>query len=244
MLLAEEQADLEVATVHLSDHEAAVVDQIWRACDEQALPLDCRRVLQENGLRAGVMGLFLPERLRAELNPDDPPDILPLPQEPGDSTLDVPWKFQRLRVRWGQRSEIIASGIRSEMTAFLRQDGGLSGKTFHQAQAILAATARPASDGAIILELAPEIHFGEVKQRYVAAEGAFRLSAARERFVPAQLSLQVPLSPGETLLLGSSGPPGSFGRSFFDDKSTRNLLMIRLAATQHESLYSQKEEGR
>ena len=242
MMLAEDHSVLEVAVVSWTDDAEQPLQSIWQECDEQTLPVDTRRALQRNGLRAGVCGMQLPAALREALDERERTARSRMPQLTSDAEANAPWTMQRLRVRPDQLHDILTSSVREELTVFVHEPSGLNGRTLPLGQTLFAMTPRGSNAGHLILELVPEIHYGLPQHQYTAAlEGAFRLENRRQQLSLTELAFTVDLSPGESLLVGSSGPTGSVGSVFFDRQPGTKLLLIRLAATQHEPLFSEEE---
>src|SRR3954451_8372770 len=63
--LAADAVVLDLAFVRLRATDADGYDVIWNAADEQRINADARAALAQNGLRTGVLGQQLPQRLRA-----------------------------------------------------------------------------------------------------------------------------------------------------------------------------------
>jgi hypothetical protein len=218
---------------------------LWQQVDEQQLPNDLRRRLVENGFRAGLVSSQPPEVLSKLMELKDKPAPTPgkatqvkiaeMDQEPR-----VVRRFVQLRS--GKRSEIIASDIYDELPVLTREPGGVCGHTYPKAQGLLALKAVPEADGQTRLNLVPEIHYGEPRQRYVGQGAALILEAGRARKVFDELTITAGLLPGHMLLISSlDSRPGTLGHQFFTCKSNgrveQKLLLIRLAQTQHDSLF-------
>lgn len=235
MLLPDGQIVLEKALISLAGQDAAWRERIWSEADEQVIPVTTRQVLRQNGFRVGVLGLALPNELRTVLEESAALDATAGRILPGSGD-ELPWAHQRLRMRFRQRHEFVVGDVREELTIFTVEAGHTRGQTFELGQTLFGVTAIPSSADSIVLELVPEIHFGEARHRYTAREGAFRLEESRESERLQHLTCQVPMRAGQTLLLGTSGASQSLGGSFFSQGGENKLLLIRLAATPRRKL--------
>jgi len=152
---------------------------------------------------------------------------------------------RHLQLRAGQRSEIIASGVYPELPLLLSESGQLCGQPYNQAQCIFAIKSFPQSDGRVRLELVPELHHDQPRQRWVGGQGVLRLETGRPKRVFDDLKLSPELAPGAMLVLSSlSNRPGSLGHHFFtenDGRLEQKLLVIRLSQTQHDGLFNPSE---
>jgi hypothetical protein len=148
---------------------------------------------------------------------------------------------RHLQVRAGQRKEIVASGLYDELPVLISEPGRLGGQTYTQAQAVLAVKTDPQADGRVRVELVPELHHGEPRQRWVVEQGMWRLEAGKRRRVFKEMGLAATLSPGCMLLVGSlPDRRGSLGHHFFTEDGgqlQQKMLVLRLAQTQHDGLF-------
>lgn len=235
--------------VPLADPEAN--ETLWSQLDEQALPASVRRELLKNGFRAAVVGTPIPVSLARLLKMCD---SLPPAEQEGVSRVRVeegqtvePWiTGRRLSLRPGCRSEVIASGVYDEMTILRPETRGVGGQTFRKAQGLFGLYAQPMRDGRVQVELVPEVHYGDPSQRWVGDQGMFRVEIRRERQIFSDLAIRSFLAPGEILLLSCLPErEGSLGWYFFTQTSSgdpqQKLLLVRLAQTQHDGLFSPQE---
>jgi hypothetical protein len=90
--------------------------------------------------------------------------------------------------------------------------------------------------------LVPELHHDQTRQRWVGKQGMLRLETSRPRRVFDDMAISATLSPGAMLVMTSlPNRPGSLGHHFFTEKNDQleqKLLVIRLAQTQHDDLFS------
>jgi hypothetical protein len=85
-----------------------------------------------------------------------------------------------------------------------------------------------------LVELTPELHFGEAKWKYSSEEGVLRQTLMRDRKVFDELKVAARLAPGEMLVMMSRPNSGCTLGSYFHttnsaDGPQQKLILIRLA---------------
>jgi hypothetical protein len=129
----------------------------------------------------------------------------------------------------------------------MSEAGQLRGQTYNQAQGIFAVKSLPQPDGHVRVEMTPELHYGETRQRFVGAQGILRLEAGQPKRAFDDMILSADLAPGSMLVLSSiANRPGSLGHYFFtvnenEGRMEQKLLIVRLAQTQHDGLFNPPE---
>jgi hypothetical protein len=217
--------------------------QLWKEVDEQHFTTEVRRELLRNGFRAGVVGTQLPTELA---------ELLELTDEPAQSLeaseiclaeleSDPAVTRRHSQCRAGGRMEIAASPIHDELPVMVSEEQGLCGKSYPRAQGMLAVTPFPEPDGRVRLEVVPELHFGQTRQRPVATQCGFRLEVRRPREVFDKLAFSANLNPGHMIVVSClPDRPGSLGHHFLTEVSSgqkeQKLLVVRLSQTQHDDL--------
>lgn len=231
---------VEVAFVYVPlDGDEDDLDEIWSEVDEQVLPSETRRSLNENGLRAGLIGSQLPNKLQQllESQQERADEVQRMPSGEGD---EVATQQRRIHSRAGHRAEIVATGDLEEAVVLMNDDGKVRGKRYADAQSTFSLRTFPQGDGSVEIELTPEVHYGVAKARWRGFEGSFKMETSREREVFAKQRIKATLSPGQTFIV--SGDDAGLGRLFFSDTSTegdeRRVLLLRLAQTQHDDLFA------
>ncbi len=214
------------------------VPEIWKNVDELCLPAELRRLLAENGCRAGVIGGAMPTELRA---------LLDRPADPENQLL--PPQARQIPCRDGRRQELAIAPVERELVLLTRIDDKVRGQTFSNGQGLLALRASPVKAGGVKLDLTAEldqggleIHHGQAKQRYAGREGAFMLESTRPRVTLEALRLEAELAAGQMLLFTGNPEAVGLGRHLFANADTgeRRLLLLRLTHTQHDGLFSQQ----
>lgn len=242
--LSPDSAVFDVVIVRIPCAEQAAAQKIWEEIDEQHLPADVRTRLAQNGFRAGVVGTTLPLGLSELL------DLQTQPPEQGSGTtialadLAQPTRneHRHMPLRSGRRGEVVTSGTYDQLPVLIRTDDGVCGQTYSQAQALLAVTPTLLPDGRVKIDVVPELHHDQPRQRWVGEQGILRLEAGRPRRVFDELTASATLSPGEMLILGClPDRPGSLGHNFFSESGeqpVQKLIIFRLVQTQHSGLFS------
>jgi hypothetical protein len=237
--------DVFFARFPLGDPEAN--EQLWQEVDEQHFPAELRKRLAQNGFRVGLVGSHLPVALSKLLDLKDKPAPAGAETEIKVADLGGEPRVERrhMPLRSGGQGQLIASPVYDQLTVLLCEPAGLCGQTYAQAQAMLTVTATAEADGRVRVQLVPELHHDQPKQHWVGDQGAFRLDTSRPKRVFDDLGVSASLAPGAMLLVTSlPSRPGSLGHHFFTEKTEpaeQKLLVVRLAQTQHDGLFSPPE---
>lgn len=236
--MAPDTVVLEIAFVRMSGDILAQQDVVWRQIDEQRLPPDLRRRMNENGLRAGVVSSQLPAELRKLLEEKaDPLAVTGAATQPGG---DVSVSQRKLDSRTGKRGVILSGGLREKLTLLQHKDGQVSGQDFMSAQCLFAVKTFPQGDGRVRMELTPEIEHGAPKQRWVGQDGAFQMESSKDHKVLSTLKMDLLVAPGEVLVITCTPEQVGLGKQFFAESKVgeQKLLMIRLAQTQYDDIFA------
>lgn len=241
--MSPDSVGFEITFVRVPLGSRQIGDTLWQSIDEQVLDVEQRRYVNQNGIRAGVVGRQLPPVLLELLENQSNERQL---DRAVTSDLDVLSNNRRVQSRAGHRTEIVASTTRPDLAVLYREPGEdkIRGRSFADAQCILVIRAFPQADDTVRMELMPEIHHGLPRKQWVAGQGTFQLLAGREREVFQSMMLDLKLAPGQTLVLSAMPEPTGLGESFFVDNGRgdpqQKLLLVRLAQTQHDGLFDTK----
>ena len=151
-----------------------------------------------------------------------------------------------LRVRRNQRTEIQASEIYPSLPLLVSGGAELGGHTYEQAQAIYALRVDPQPDRTALVELTPELQYGEPKCATPAATTAsFGRPRPRAVKCSTDLRISVRLAPGEMLVLMSLPDAGSRLGHYFHtvdsaDGPQQKLILIRLAEVPPSDTFAAK----
>jgi hypothetical protein len=235
---------LDLFFVRCRFNDAKLNRTLWANVDETPFPAEVRLAWMRNGFRVGIMANEIPAEIAELLELNN----LAAPQ-PGQGGMEQQVDLlsqsrvanRHLQLRSGGRSEIVTSGVYDELPLLVCEPGQIGGQTYSKAQAQFTIRTSNQRDGRVGLELTPEIHFGENRQRWAAEPGIFRLEAGQSRRGFDKMAIAATLAPGQMLVMTSlANRPGSLGHYFFTDNQSgsleQKLLVIRLAQTQHDNV--------
>lgn len=230
---------LEIESAEFDESQEQAFLGIWQALDEQFLPLETRRVLAANGIRCGVVGGQLPPALRTALESKQP---LMEQLEAGDLPDDGDElnSYRRLSCRAGRDYEVIATRLSPRRVVMLRDGNHLSGETFEQAVGVFNLVTEPRGDGRVDIQIAPVVHHGATRQKWIAAQEGLVYHPGRSEQRVELLKFQTTLAAGATLVLGSTDERRGLGEWYFGDSKKRRVLLIRLAQTQYDDLFGEE----
>jgi len=238
--LSDDSVVLELTFAHIGELDPLDLTSIWNEVDEMKLDTVQRRRLAANGFRGGIAGMHLPQALRDLVDDENSTSGLDNRID-GRSGSVSRSSHRRLQARAGIRNEIVTGETIDSMVVLIDEDGKVSGSARAQAQTTLAVMVQPTGDGRAEIELVPEIHFGQPKQKWVGREGMFQFVVGKERERFEQLLIPATLAPGETLILSGNGKPQSLGEQFFTScAGTANaprMLLVRLAQSRDDELF-------
>jgi hypothetical protein len=235
---------LEIVFLNLPANSDTRLAPMWTEIDETHLPTDLRRRLAANGIRCGLFGSQMPVPLKQLVDELVEPAAGPESQgvRVGAKRVHTCRQLQSLT---GQPSELLATDICPEMTLLmLSERGEVAGRTYRDAQGKWVLKTFPQGDGRVRLQLTPEIHHGQQHNTWVGqSTGIFRQVSGQQRDSFDNLRIETLLTPGQTLVLCGTEPLVGLGRHFFGfgDPSGpvgKKLLLIRLARTQYDDLFS------
>jgi hypothetical protein len=240
-----ESAALEVVFIRHSFELPALNEELWNQVDESSLSPEVRQALAQNGFRAGVISGALPLSVEEAMSgvevaasSDNSAAGAAVPKL-GDESLV---RRRTLHTLPGQRSELLASGIYAQLPLLVRGDGGVvQGSNYTNAQCVIAAKTMPLGDHRIRLQLVPEVQHGEARREIRGDDGVFRFDSARPKVAFEKMAIDVVLSPGQSIVLGTrTDLPGSVGHRFFtepqDGQLEQKLMLIRFIGTRFDNL--------
>ncbi len=232
---------LEIGHAQVPVADQAAYDEIWQQADEQSLPLELRQELARNGLRCGILGKRLPERIR-ELMAQKSDAVNQRSEDLNVGDIEVDRQTRRLQCRAGRRAKILCSKSFDELSLLTRDAGAVRGRQLYKAQCLFGLKPYPQGDGRVRIDLLPEVEHGELKQQWVGGEGTLMQRIGREKITFEALRLSLTLAPGQMLVVSAGEQPKGLGEHFFIESvggtPTRSLLFVRLAHTQHDNLFA------
>lgn len=225
---------LEIFQVRIPADDPQLSDQLWTAVDEQRLDLSVRRNLVRNGFRAGVLGGTMPDFLARQLRLQSE-----MPEHETDRVITEdsasPQVVRRvLQLSQNKQATVQAAELRDRVNVLINGDDGLQGHSYEQVEAVYTLRADSAPGQRVALRLTPELHHGELRNRYAGSDqGIFLVTPSRERQAYDQLTMSTELAAGELLVVGClPDASGSLGRVFHGvdlaGPAEQKLVLVRL----------------
>lgn len=150
------QCALKMVVLSRPAGDPALDEALWSLADSQSIGDEPRRLLEINGLRAGLITGELPAAVREILNAPPPRQVNPamviLPDH--DST------------------QVDLGAQRAELDLLLARPGGVAGKRYKDVHGFLRLAAWRAGEEGVSLRITPELHHGPVRQGWGPAPGA------------------------------------------------------------------------
>jgi hypothetical protein len=245
--MAEDGFSIEIITVRYPLGDDELNEAAWSQIDEQAIPVDVRRRLADNGLRAGTIAGQLPAEIARILTAAEQPATL---AEAAANFAQAPVvSRQRMQLHSGWRGQLLASRVYDEVPLLVREQNGdridVSGKPFRLAQGIFDVTAAATGDRRVKLHFAPELHHGEPRQSFVveSEDAQLRPQASKQKKVFDSLAFDATLATEQMLVIASLPErPGTVGHVFLTeqqaDQTQQKMMIVRLEQSRHSDLFS------
>jgi hypothetical protein len=245
--MGEDGFSLEIITLRYPLGDAELNEAAWSQIDEQAIPIDVRRRLADNGLRAGTIAGQLPAAVARILTAAEEPATL---TEAAANFAQAPVvSRQRMQLHSGWRGQLLASKIYDEVPLLLREQNGdridVTGKPFRLAQGILDVTASATGDRRVRLHFTPELHHGEARQAFVveSVDAQLRPQASKQKKVFDNLAFEATLAAEQMLVIASLPErPGTVGHVFLTehqaDQMQQKMMIVRLEQSRYSDLFA------
>ena len=237
---------VEIFQARIPLDQDAKADALWERIDEQKFDPELRRRLVSNGLRVGIIGGAIPKDLSDLLELDGAEAEATAAQVITDQSA-VPRVTRRVvQAKRRDPVQIQVSELRDEGQVLLSRDGSFGGKTFRQMQGVYALQAESIPGQRVKVRLTPELHHGDLKQRYAGSQqGIFMSIPSREREVFDDLSMDATLAPGELLVIGclpsaKTSLGGVFHTATAAGKEERKLILVRLLQVPPSEILAEK----
>lgn len=241
-----DSVSLEIFQARIPLDKDATADAIWEGIDEQKFDAELRRRLVANGLRVGIVGGSLPKELADLLELDGAASETSGAQVITDQSAVPRVSRQVIQAKRREPRPIQVSELRDEGQVLLSRDGSFGGKTFRQMQGVYSLQAETIPGQRVKVRLTPELHHGELKQRFAGSQqGIFMSIPSREREVFDDLAMDATLAPGELLVLGclpaaKTSLGGVFHTATAAGKDERKLILVRLLQVPPSEILAEK----
>jgi len=243
---------LEIIWARFPANDPVLGDAAWHEIDETQIAPAVRRELLSNGIRAGVIGASVPAAIDHVLHQKAPRiadkrDKHSDPTQKNTELMSDPIVHGRvMNVRRNQRTEIQASEEYATLPLLVSGGAELGGHTYEKAKAVYSLRVDPQPDRSTIVELTPEIQYGEPRLRFTTGEdGILKQASLNERKVFEKLNLAVKLAPSEMLVLMSTPDAGSRLGHYFhtansSDGPQQKLILTRLAQVPESGTFANR----
>ena len=231
---APDSVTLEIFHVRLPAADRELDEELWQAVDEQSVDVGLRRRLVRNGFRVGVLGGALPDGLARQLNLQSELPEVSSERVITDQSANPTVVRRVLQLNRHESATIQSSDLHDKLHVLFATDSGLQGHSYRQAQASFSLRAAAAPGQRITVELNPELHHGEMRNRYAGSDqGIFMVTPSRERESYEQLNLKIELAPGELLIVSClPDASGSLGNVFHSQShngpTEHKIVLVRM----------------
>jgi len=245
--MAADSVVLEVFLVRLPAEDAFDSATLWTEIDELSLPADLRQRLRDRGFRAGVTAGRIPVELERLMKLAEAPDSPSADTAIVDFESDANVSRRIMQMRAGRRGEILASKVYDRLSIFEKRGASIEGKSYQQAQCCFAISGIPQPDGRVRLAVESEVQHGTPRNQVTSNDVQFMMELRRDRVSLDAIKLETALSPGQILVLGGAdSAEGALGNYFFKEETAggeaRRLVLVRLAQTQQEALFTPPDD--
>jgi hypothetical protein len=228
---------MEIIWARFPANHPALHSEAWQEIDETRLDPAVHRELANNGLRVGIINGKLPEELSRALNQREPftNESTTIDGETNELLADPIVRGRVRQMPRDQRYEIVASDIHATLPLLKHDQGEWSGRTYENAQAIYAIRVSPQGDQTALVELTPELHYGEARMRMTGGdEGVWHQAMRRDREVFDRMRISVKLAAGDMLVIMALPEAGSRLGHYIhtvdsSDGPQQKMILIRLA---------------
>jgi len=165
--IAVDAVGLDLGLAQLDSGQTETFETFWGLLDQQELPLDRRKILDQNGLRVAIMSPHAPPQLNILIQDQtiDPSVMNEFEQQLHAKGLMRPQprmlSHQRLSNREGQAYKVETSEVHGEVSWIVRSGDSQTAGFGNLVQGVVSVTTYPQGDGSVRLLIRPEIHHGQ-----------------------------------------------------------------------------------
>lgn len=243
---------LEIAVVKIDQSELESFDELWQQIDASSLSLTERRVLDQNGVRVGVVSSHIPADLHALMEP------IPVDKEALNSWQQQLFEKGLLKPeprillhdgiqnRRGEVHPVPVSGWLDQASWIVEVGEQRTAGASENVRAVVEVRTYPKGDGTVRLACTPALHIGQPRTQIGIKQQGFVYETAQEKKLLRDLKFAACLRSGETLVVAPTSDVSDLGGLFFGPSGERvgessdgnfRILMIRLLQTQHDDLF-------
>ena len=258
--IAVDAVGLELGVVQLDSDQSETFEQFWGLLDQQELPLELRKRLDQNGIRAAIMSSHPPALLHdlVEPKPIRMDKLTELEKQLHAKGLlrekQRMIAHERISSREGQSRPVATSGNHAEISWIIRNGDKQTVGSDKSVRGVISVTSYPQGDGSVRLVFKPEIHHGRIRHRIGAAEHAFLMKESQAVTPVDDLKFAVTLRSGESIVIAPTQDVADLGKLLFGNsdiasesdvavaqasRPTHRILLVRVVQTQMDDLFSE-----
>ncbi|MBL8889878.1 MAG: hypothetical protein JNL67_07850 [Planctomycetaceae bacterium] len=207
---------VEFARVLVPTHRRRLLDEMWRASDQQAIPWATRMQLNKNLVRYAVIGQTLPAPLQSLLQP------IPVAEDQLDQLQRqmleagilkpsvVVHDHTRLSMNYGQPRELDINGTKDTLHWVWQSEQGKSQHRYRQATPKVRVLVNRQINGTVQVKVEPLIGYGPLVPKLADAlnqntgDAPYLPGAAQQQVVIHEASGEASLRLGDTFVFGPS----------------------------------------
>jgi hypothetical protein len=247
MTIADDVIPVEIIFLRMGSQQLHELQAVWPRINEQAIPIELRTRLDQNGIRAAIVDTVIPLPLQSMIDSVEK-RLQDDPLEQAGIGADVRSHSRLLQCRNGQRKEIAVRPARTGTMVLLHnEDGAAKGRTYEDAQLLFDLRAIPKGDGSATLLITPEIQHGPLKQKIVGQEFALRREMKRDTVTWPDLAIEKTMIPGQILLVTASTPARGLGEHYFYTQTASGdveqlLFLVRLGQSKLDTAFAKSKD--
>lgn len=254
--IALDAVGLELGIAQLDSGQAETFETFWESLDHQALPLELRQRLDQNGIRVAIMPSHAPAILHELVDPKPivEEELTRLEKQLHAQGLLRERKrmisHERISNREGEAYSISVSDFHPRISWVIRNGDYETPGFGESVRGAMTITTFPQGDGSVRLVFSPEIHHGQSRPQI--AERSFFKEDRQSVLRIKDLRFEVTLRPGESIVVAPTSDVAEMGKLFFGAAdngtempdipnrpiSTHRMLLIRVVQTQMDDLFS------
>lgn len=240
--MSRDSVGLQIATVTLNHTHGVALETMLQELDEQVLDIDQRRHLSQQGIRAGSFDTQLPAPLQLLLL--EAADRREHPTAESFQGVQDQQRFVQCKADKRYFVPIWSNPGRLELPH--GEDETLQDHAFDDALCQMVIRCSPHEGEGATIRLTPEVEHGRLKQAFVPEGTSFHLEARRDRKSFEDLTIELMLRPGETIMVTCSNEEDGLGQRFFrnGDRTAQKVLLVRLAQMQLGDLFGKPTRSR
>ena len=246
---------LEVAVAKVARKDMAWLDDLWHEMDTSAIAIKHRKLLDQNGLRAGLVSDHIPSMLQQILAPkpiviEELNDLEKQLHEKGMLQPEPVYLLHDgIQNRSGEVHPVPVSQTIPEKSWLVKAGGKTIAGAGTMVRGFIEVETFPKGDGTVRLVCTPALHLGEPKTQIGVKQNSFVYETAQDKQLLRELKFDICLRNGESLIVGPTSDLQDLGQLFFgstsmletkdqseSDDSIR-IMLVRLMQTQMDDLF-------